>query len=339
MAHFRNFTLIAAAAILGAPSLPSASIGASAPDLTGWPKASSDLSVMTFNVKGLPWPIASGRPMAFSGIAERLRLMRSQGIQPHIVVLQETFTQDAKRIGALAGYANVTFGSTIAPATRRSPLGVKFGDEAQTIKGEGVGAVLDSGLTILSDYPIVKTARLAFPAGACAGFDCLAAKGVLVAWVKLPGNARPLAIVNTHLNSGRAALVPTERSNKAHVWQVGAIRAFLAKTISKDTPVIFGGDFNIGDYPERRAALAKPMIDGAQRDDLNSVIEQGRVPASSRSEMLSILNRNLDKMFSRSGGGLSLTPSRAWVPFGLAATSRPLSDHAGFIVEYSYPRT
>ena len=51
------------------------------------------LSVLTYNVKGLPWPLASGRPEAFSAMADRLRDMRAEGRNPHIVVLQEAFTQ------------------------------------------------------------------------------------------------------------------------------------------------------------------------------------------------------------------------------------------------------
>lgn len=336
MAQFRHLAVIAAAAVIGAPAIPSSPIGASTPDPAAWPTEGSELSVMTYNVKGLPWPIASGRPVAFVAIGQRLRLMRARGVQPRIVVLQESFTDDAKRLGELAGYRHRAFGARVAGTSPSAPLGTRFAAAGQTLKGEGLGAVLDSGLTILSDYPIVRTASMAFPEGACAGFDCLAAKGVLVAWIRLPGSSVPVAVVNTHLNSGRAAMVETSRSNAAHVWQVGAVRAFLSRTIAPDTPVIFGGDFNVGTYPERNAAMAEPVIGQGQRDDLSTAASSNLVPKSAQAEVKAILKKNLDKIFSRSGPDLALSPARAWVPFGLATTSNPLSDHAGFVVEYSY---
>ena len=49
--------------------------------------------------------------------------------------------------------------------------------------------MVGSGLQILSDYPILRVRRMAFPAFACAGYDCLANKGALLVTVRLPGAA------------------------------------------------------------------------------------------------------------------------------------------------------
>src|SRR3546814_6089793 len=66
---------------------------------------SSDLlSVMTYNVAGLPWPLAKKGPEALHAIGERLSLMRARGCAPGVVVLQEAFSRDAKAIGRIAGY-------------------------------------------------------------------------------------------------------------------------------------------------------------------------------------------------------------------------------------------
>ena len=40
---------------------------------------------------------------------------------------------------------------------------------------------------------------------ACAGFDCLANKGVLLARIAVPGMAQPLTVANAHLNARKAA--------------------------------------------------------------------------------------------------------------------------------------
>ena len=36
------------------------------------PRAAADLSVLTYNVKGLPWPLASGRAEALRAIGDEL---------------------------------------------------------------------------------------------------------------------------------------------------------------------------------------------------------------------------------------------------------------------------
>src|SRR3569833_3219358 len=68
------------------------------------------LSVLTYNVHGLPWPIASDRDSALEAIGGRLRLLRARGEQPHIVLLQEAFTDAAKRIAAQSGYPYAALG-------------------------------------------------------------------------------------------------------------------------------------------------------------------------------------------------------------------------------------
>lgn len=66
---------------------------------------SGELAVLTYNVKGLSWPVASGRDEALARIGARLAAMRRQGRQAGVVVLQEAFTAQAKAIGTAAGYA------------------------------------------------------------------------------------------------------------------------------------------------------------------------------------------------------------------------------------------
>ena len=66
------------------------------------PMADDPLSVMTYNVRGLPWPIAWGRADALAQIGDRLAALRRAGRQPHILLLQEAFTPEARAIAARA---------------------------------------------------------------------------------------------------------------------------------------------------------------------------------------------------------------------------------------------
>lgn len=335
MRHFRYFSLIAATALIGAPTTPSPIEHVSFPKPVEAASGAVPLSVMTYNVKGLPWPAASGRPESLAEIGARLRAMRGAGVQPNVVMLQEGFSEDARRLGQESGYRHVAFGPERAVALPHPPLGSSFAEDGQVLKGEGVGELLDSGLVILSDYPIVRLARFSFPQGACAGYDCLAAKGVMVAWLAVPGTDRPIAVVDTHLNARKAAMVSGERVDEAYRWQVAAVRRYLGRVIGSDTPVILAGDLNIGAHAQRQSAVAAPLIGGGQREALADLVAEGRVPETSNAEARGVLQRNKDKIFVRSSGDVSITPERAWVPFPLLTTSRPLSDHAGFVVDFA----
>lgn len=85
-----------------------------------------------------------------------MRNLRHAGRNPHIVVLQEAFTQDAQSIGRATGYRYIAQGPSAhmagvaVPARTSSPLV----DGRSWLKGEDVGKYVGSGLQILSDYPI-----------------------------------------------------------------------------------------------------------------------------------------------------------------------------------------
>lgn len=184
--------------------------------------------MLTYNVKGLPWPAASGRERALEQIGARLRSLRAQGSQPRVVLLQEAFTRTAKRIGADGGYRYVAAGPDpdMAGPAPEDAAGRAHLAGAAALKGEGLGKLLDSGLLILSDYPILAVRRAAFPQDACAGFDCLANKGMVMALIDLPGG--PVAVINTHLNARRKSGVPLGRNFAAWRRQVQALDRFIA---------------------------------------------------------------------------------------------------------------
>ena len=311
---------------------------ADAVDLANLPQNGGGLSVMTYNVKGLPWPAAWGRGPALAAIGNRLADMRQRNTQPQVVLLQEAFSDDAKAIARQAGYRHIAIGPQQAPAADAAPLGESFAAAARWDRGERSESLVDSGLVILSDYPIVQSRNFAFPQGACAGFDCLAAKGVMIAWIAVPDAPQPIAIVNTHLNSRRATHVASERADQAYVWQVDATRRFVSENIDHDTPVIFGGDFNGGEAPRRLSALARPMLDASEQDGLSTALTLRGTPDSTRDEVIHILERNKDRLLSRNGSGISLAPRHVAVPFGSRSPTAPLSDHAGFAIVYAMVR-
>jgi endonuclease/exonuclease/phosphatase family metal-dependent hydrolase len=334
MVGFRTLVLFTTAILLGASAMPAPSYDAEPADKSAWPAAVGPVSIMSYNIKGMPWPIAAGREEAISGIGQRLAAMRSCDAHPRVVLLQEAFGDAGHALGEAAGYRFVVTGPQFSKSHDPLPLGKAFAEGARWSKGEQTGSLIDSGLAILSDYPVIRIERYAFPEGACAGYDCLASKGVLVAWIDVPVVGEPIAIVNTHLNSRRATHVASERADRAYAWQVASVRSFLSRALSSGSAVIFGGDFNTGQVPARLAAVSQPLIGGTQIDGLSTVLAEGRVFSGSQIEAQRIVDRNKDKIFVRDGARVALRPGRAWVPFPLTS-QEPLSDHAGFVIDFS----
>lgn len=206
---------------------------------------------------------------------------------------------------------------------------------ASWLKGESLGKWVDSGLVILSDYPIVGTHKMAFPAAMCAGFDCLAAKGVLLAWIKVPGRDTPIAIADTHLNSRKASGVDVDRANAAYRLQVTAARNFIRANVPADADIIFDGDFNLGHDPRRIAdeEAQGGILPGAREaTSLASAIDTTGMAPRDRT---AILSRAKDKQYFRAGTDDRLSLHDLEVPFGISNGGTELSDHLGFIASYT----
>lgn len=290
----------------------------------------SDLSVMTFNVKGLPWPIAQGRDAALERIGRRLANLRRMGRQPDIVVLQEAFTQQAKAIGEIAGYPYQIEG----PYTRATPGG---GRDGAWYLGEMEPAMLDSGLVILSDRPVLRVERAEFPQGACAGFDCLAAKGVLMVTVDVPGKGA-VAIAATHMNSRKASGAPFGRTHVAYRRQAAFITEFLKNERPSDLPMVLAGDFNQGQRPVRIASLSQNFATLAGANGLREGLRQ-RMSEDARGlgqspDAQIIRKKARDMQFLFDGTRWRLDPVGGEIPFGTEPGEEMLSDHIGFMIRY-----
>ena len=299
------------------------------------------LAVMTYNVKGLPWPVAVGRGAAFDRIAARLRRMRERGGAPQVVVLQEAFTAEAQAIGAAAGYRYIVSG---LPADVSTPAVMEAGDRrfaagGRWWKGETEGKWIGSGLLLMSDYPVVAVRRMAFPTFACAGYDCLANKGALLVTLAIPGAPSPVDVLTTHLNSRRASHAAMKRSLYAYRRQVGALTAFIRAAHDPSHPLIAAGDFNVGGSAPRRSALLGDVQQrwaaGPVRDALRSFRSAGgRLAADAAFS----LRRARDWQFYADGGVARLTLTGIDVPFGHEPGGGMLSDHVGYVARYRFDR-
>ena len=328
--------MIAAAALVAAA--PSANTRGAAPR-TEAVHFDGTLSVMTYNIHGLPWPLAWGRPADFDRIAATLRDMRAAGRNPHVVLLQEAFTDDAKAIGRAAGYPYVADGPDDRATNGATPVGAqqRFAADESWVHGEGIGKYVGSGLQILSDYPIVAVHRMAFPRFACAGFDCLANKGAMLVRVSLPGQAEPVDVVTTHLNSRRASDVSDARSNEAHSLQIASLTAFIRQWHDPRDPLIVGGDFNAGQTSGRRIDLtdhaARDWSFGAPMNNAYAAAAALHLPFSADARLSQ--QRARDWEFFAPGQRTTLTLRRIDIPFGHGPDGTMLSDHVGYTATYA----
>lgn len=288
--------------------------------------AGSDISVMTYNVKGLPWPLADGRGAAMRLIAARLARLRTEGRQPTVVVLQEAFTAEAKAIGDLAGYPFRIDG----PYLRDGP-GERETAGGRWYRGETQAAELDSGLIILSDLPVTGVSRAPFPTGACAGYDCLAAKGVVMVTLQVPGRGS-LAVATTHLNSRAASGAPYPRTHEAYRKQAAFLAGFVSRELPAGVPLIVAGDFNRGQRPVRSAALRSAF--GPLREALGERMGEDARGIGRSSDARWIRQRARDMQFLFDGRGLGLDAVAADIPFGTEPGRDMLSDHMGFTIHY-----
>ena len=332
----------ACATVVLALSIPahSASPGVALPP----PAPAGALSVMTYNVEGLPWPVRWGRDADLQMIGERFAWLRRNGRQPHIVALQEAFSASAKAIPRIAGYRYAVTGPDAGAVSTLRPTAADqtFMAAGSWLHGETQGKFIGSGLLVMSDYPILKISRMAFPSFACAGYDCLANKGALLVTLKVPGVPTPVEILDTHLNSRGASGVANTRSDTAYRRQTEILGQFLTSHHDPHNVLFAAGDYNMGPRPGRKAALLgaldaaiAPGRDLPLRDGLSSVVARDPDVDGDPLDAQWILRRGRDWEFLGNGQATRIKPLAAEILFGRNGSTGPmLSDHMGFAVSY-----
>lgn len=294
------------------------------------PSASAEISVLTYNVRGLPWPLAHGRADALRTIGEELSRMRTEGRQPDVVLIQEGFRGEVAELVALSGYRYWAGGPARADkATGAAPAdGHRYIPVRHPLAGEGWGKVLGGGLHVLSDAPILDVRTT--PYRYCAGLDCLANKGAMLARIALPGAPAGVDVINTHLNSKRAARAPLARSLQAHNLQTEELLAFIADHRTEGAPLLVGGDFNVRNAPARYDHMAgtRPFKVVSEFCNAAEAACEGQAPAADKPWLKS------QDLQAFADGVARLRPVKVSTVFDAASPQGRLSDHDGYMVRY-----
>lgn len=294
---------------------------------------STEISVLTYNVRGLPWPIAKGRAKALKKIGAELAAMRREGRQPDVVLIQEGFRGEVADLVKASGYRHWAQGPTrqerasgTAPEDGRGYRRVRY-----LRSGEGWGKFTSAGLHVLSDAPIVEVRNT--PYRFCAGFDCLANKGAMLVRLDLPELPGEIDVINTHLNSKRASKVPLSRSLRAHNLQTQELIAFINDHRNADTPLLIGGDFNVRNAAARydhQAAKRPYLVVSEFCNDPASSCE-GQEPEGEQPWL-----RSQDLQAFMGAGEVDVRPVQVATMFGPDERRRRLSDHDGYLVRYRF---
>ncbi len=289
------------------------------------------LKVLTYNIEGLGFPARKGREKQLAEIGSRLSSMRAAGTAPDVVMFQEMFSGAAKQAVMATGYPAIAPGPR---RTTRAPQSTvdKLPGKAKLKRGEIGLHFAGSGLAIASRFPIVHTENLAYGKQACAGIDCLANKGIMMARIVMPGVPTPIDLYNTHMNSRGASKAPPKRNLAAHDRQAIEASQFIDATHDDNFPVILGGDFNM--------RHSEPRWENFSRHQSLTLVHRECANPASGCEVRMSWDGDApwmdtqDLQFFWRGNPVTVRPVRVEAMFDGRPDSPTLSDHDGFLVTY-----
>lgn len=213
---------------------------------------SIELTVLAYNVAGLPFPARGDTRQAMRCISRAWPGEFPDG-SPDVLLLQEAFVPSATRLAGRLGYRNVVRGPRRLdkpdPQTERATR--EFRQQRRFTKGERLFTLTGAGLVAATDLAVTRKVSQPFGRHACAGYDCLANKGVMLIEIPIPGMPEPLFVLNTHLNSRKASGVADARSLYAYRRQVLEIRELLDREWAGRGPLVWAGDLNARGNLER----------------------------------------------------------------------------------------
>lgn len=168
--------------------------------------------------------------------------------------LQEVFGAKSQNILIDSWLKNIDASYTYVPgwddlkvsALRPNPISVKADQGIYYVLGPQKsfsGAAINSGLLILSKYPIIEAEAFCFSNKA--GSDIFANKGVLYAKILIGEDNAYIHVFNTHMQS--------HDHPQARAYQLEELFEFVTNIVAQDKdhirPVIIAGDFNIRSGP------------------------------------------------------------------------------------------
>lgn len=293
-------------------------------------ESETKIRVMSFNIRGLPWPIAKNREGRLLTIADKLAEMRKAGTAPQILVLQEAFGGPIDQIAKRGGYAHVVKGPSANLCSREEAA--RFKDPTKC----RVSRIFDAGLYVMSDFPIAASARAAFGNGQhCTGWDCKSNKGGLYAMIKVPTMKEPIHVYTTHMNSNGASGSSYDKVVRAQRLQLLTLKRLLDETQSATPagPIVFAGDFNVKaeqpTYPDLVSAMNMPNAGLVCVANIPTC----QIPAST---IPSELFERVDHHFFGPSAGHDVFPTFAAHSLTRATDGHDYSDHPAFTVEYSF---
>jgi len=164
----------------------------------------NDVKILTYNIQNFPWSIKS------LGDKKMIKLINDHSI----ILLQECFSEVYDSLE-------------------------KYYPDYYICRGKLKGLnIMNSGLVIMSKFPIEKFGFTEYKTSNYWSFDYLCEKGFLVA--VLNTGKEKIKIINTHLQSS-----DFERYDKSAVLQFNELKEYLKNLKKKGEKYIVGGDFNI----------------------------------------------------------------------------------------------
>ena len=262
------------------------------------PIARSELSVLTYNVHGIPaWAAGDDPEARMPRISELLNAY-------DVALIQEDFR-----------YHEPLRSRAIHPLIER-------GNRSRFWLGRATGWLDGAGLTLFGKWPAAcGRARIARPYEVCEGWlaaanDCLASKGLLQLRLPLEGG-HEVDLYTTHLDAGNG-----DADQVTRLLQLERLAAHIEAT-SAGRAVILGGDFNLAsETPAQRLALEQfaerlGLRDSGARADTDLWPER------------------LDHLLYRGSADTRLEVVEAGEDPRFGAAGSPLSDHPALFARFA----
>lgn len=263
-----------------------------------------------------------------SNLIINLQTMWQNGTEPDVVLLQEAFLakndlfdDDAvASIPARSGYPYVAWGPVSKVANGIDDYWNVINQDRKALKG-----LLNSGLLILSKYPIESFAQIEY-GDLCAVDDCNSNKGAIVVKIRHP-RGFTVDVVNTHMQAERP--YDSIRDVQATVY------ASFVKQNRRSEYLVLGGDFNTRmqlNTPQMQTITTELGVTHAGQVCIGAgaacVIPPGTVAGALGGD-------NLDHIFFRAPNGVGVPVTFGFMPEWLFSGGY-LSDHMPLLMDMGF---